>query len=213
MPDASDAVRAEPQLAAAKRYLWREALVLCVPLRIERTLIGWVGLGLKERGGLYPADERARLVSLADQCGVAIQNALTYRESEDRARQLALLNRMGSTLTSTLDLDELLARFLMAVTEVFASDAGSLLLLDEGSGELVFRVALGSMAEQLVGQHLPGGVRSIAGYVVQTNEPFLSNDVEREPQWYSGIDTVTGTTTRQMVAAPIAHRGGRDRRR
>ncbi len=208
MPDASDAVHAEPQLAVAKRHLWREALVLCVPLRIERTLIGWVGFGLKERGGLYPRDERERLASLADQCGVAIQNALTYRESEGRARQLALLNRMGSTLTSTLDLDELLKRFLMAVMEVFAVDAGSLLLLDEGSGELLFRVALGSTAEQLVGKHLPSGIRSIAGYVVQTNEPFLSNEVGRERQWYSGIDTMTGTTTRQMVAVPIAHRGG-----
>jgi signal transduction histidine kinase len=201
-------VRAEARLAAAKRHLWREALALCVPLRVERTLIGWVGFGLKEGGGFYPRDERARLASLADVCGVAIQNAFTYRESEDRARQLALLNQMGSTLTSTLDLDELLARFLMAVMEVFEVDAGSLLLLDEATGELVFRVALGSTAETLVGKHLPSGIRSIAGYVVQTNRPLLSNDVEREPQWYSGIDTVTGTTTRQMVAVPIAHRGG-----
>ena len=123
MPDASDAVRAEAQLAAAKRHLWREALVLCVPLRIHATLIGWVGFGLKRKGLLYSRDERQRLASLADQCGVAIQNALTYRESEDRARQLALLNRMGSTLTSTLDLDQLLERFLIPF------EAASLLLL------------------------------------------------------------------------------------
>jgi signal transduction histidine kinase len=208
MPDASDAVRAEAQLAAAKRHLWREALVLCVPMRIHGTLLGWVGFGLKRQGGLYPHDERQRLASLADQCGVAIQNALTYRESEDRARQLALLNRMGGTLTSTLDLDQLLERFLMAVMEVFSVENGSLLLLDEESSRLVFRVALGSMAEQLVGRHLPSGIRSIAGYVVQTGKPFLSNDVGREPEWYPRIDTMTGTTTRQMIAVPIAHRGG-----
>jgi signal transduction histidine kinase len=208
LPDGSDAVRSEGQLAEAKRRLWRESLVLCVPFRIHGVLIGWLGLGVKQGGDLYPRDERERLVSLADQCGVAIQNALTYRESEDRARQLAVLNDIGHTLTSTLDVDELLNRFLGAVMEVFSVEAGSLLLLDEESSALVFRVALGDAAQQLVGRRLPAGMRSIAAYVVQTGKPFLSNDVGREPRWYPRIDTMTGTTTRQMIAVPIAHRHG-----
>jgi signal transduction histidine kinase len=206
LPDGSDAVRANAELAKAKRRLWRESLVLCVPFRIRGVLIGWLGLGAKRRGDLYPRDERERLIALADQCGVAIQNALTYRESEDRARQLAVLNDIGHTLTSTLDVDELLNRFVKAVMEVFSVEAGSLLLLDEENSALVFRVALGDEAQQLVGRHLPAAMQSIAAYVVQTGKPFLSNDVGREPRWYSKIDTMTGTTTRQMIAVPITHR-------
>ena len=208
LPDGSDVVRANAELAEAKQRLWRESLVLCVPFRIHGVLIGWLGLGVKRRGDLYPRDERERLASLADQCGVAIHNALTYRESEDRARQLAVLNDIGHTLTSTLDVDELLNRFLRAVMDVFSVEAGSLLLLDEESSALVFRVALGNAAQQLVGTRLPSGIQSIASYVMQTGEPFLSNDVSREPRWYPKIDTVTGATTRQMVAVPIAHRYG-----
>ena len=207
MPDVSDVLGARTDADAALQFMRQELLVLCIPFRVRGALIGWLGFGVKRGGALYARDERSFLASLADQAGVAIQNALLYREAEDRARQLAILNRIGSSLTSTLDLDELLNRLMSSLIDVFGVEAARLLLLDEGSGELVCRVAQGLGGEQLVGQRLPSGVRSIAGYVIQTGKPVVSNDARSEPQWYTGMDEVTHVPTRQLVCVPLGHRG------
>jgi signal transduction histidine kinase len=207
MPDESDIGSSDPIVAEARRAMQQESLVLCIPFRIRGTVIGWMGFDAKRRGALYTRDERNFLVSLAGQSAVAMQNALLYRESQDRARQQAIVNRIGRILTSTLDLQELLNRLLSALVDVFSVESASLLLLEEGSNELVFQIAQGLGGERLVGKRLSASTRSIASYVAQTGKPFISNDVQSEPQWYAKMDEITGVSTRQLVGVPLKRRG------
>lgn len=207
MPDASDVSGAGALEAEAKACMHVEGLVLCIPLRADGAVIGWLGFGAKRNGALYPRDERRFLLSVADQTAMELQKALLYREAEDRARQLAIANEISRSLTSTLDLQELLNRLLAALIRAFSVQAASLLLLDPESSDLVFQVAQGLGGEDIVGTRLPSGVRSIATYVVQTGEPYVSNDVHAEPEWYPKIDQVTGVPTRQLVAVPLVQRG------
>ena len=50
---------------------------------------------------------------------------------------------LNGKINSTLDLDELLGIIMATAGEVMRAEAASLMLLDEESKELVFRVALG----------------------------------------------------------------------
>lgn len=206
LPDAPEFLEFDPVAVQSKQWMQDESLVLCIPFRDRGTLLGWVAFGPKRGGTFLRRDERDHLAFIVQQAGVAIQNALLYRQSEDRARQLSIVNEIGCSLTSTLDLQELLDRLLSLLIEVFSVEAASLLLLDQESHDLVFHVAQGLGREQLKGRRLPSGVRSIATYVVQTGKPFVSDNVHGEPEWYSKMDEVTGVATQQLAAVPLVRR-------
>ena len=53
----------------------------------------------------------------------------------DRLQELETLSRIGQTVTAVLDLDEVLRAVVDSAVELTAAEEGSLLLLDEESGE------------------------------------------------------------------------------
>ncbi|MBI4711549.1 MAG: hypothetical protein HY767_03695, partial [Candidatus Omnitrophica bacterium] len=68
------------------------------------------------------------------------------------ARTVANLRKvlaLTSVLKSTLQLNELLALIMKTSSEVMRSEVASLLLIDEVSHDLVFRVALGGKGAEL----------------------------------------------------------------
>jgi signal transduction histidine kinase len=131
------------------------------------------------------------------------------RDAQNRAQQLAILNRIGHILTSTLDFEELLDRLLAALVEIFSVEAASFLLIGEDSEELVFWAVHGPGGENLVGTRLPVSIRSIASLVAHTGESIMSNDVRADPRWYPKIDEKTGLSTRQLICAPLLQRDKR----
>jgi two-component system NtrC family sensor kinase len=68
-------------------------------------------------------------------------------ELRRRNRELLLLNAIGTTLSQPLALGDLLSRTLRQVAELFALDLGVIYLLEESSGMMVRRAALGFRAE------------------------------------------------------------------
>ncbi len=189
-----------------EQFMHQEGLVLCLPLRTSDQLLGWLGFGVQRKARLYSLDERRFLLALADQSAVALHNALLYRQSQEQTRQLGILHRIDSILTSTLDLSTLLKNFLVQVVEIFGVEAASVLLRDPDRDVLVFRAAYGPAGGVLPGVTIPLHSRSIASLVVDTGEAIIANDVPTDARWYSEIDRLTQFTTRQLVCVPIVQR-------
>lgn len=189
-----------------ERFMHRARLVLCLPLLTSDQLLGWIGLGVRTRGELYALDERHFLLTLAEQAAIAIHNALLYRRSQEQTRQLEILHRIDSILTSTLELDVLVRNFLIQVVEILGVEAASLLLCDPDREVLVFQGAVGPRHDMLSGTSIPLHSRSIAAWVADTGRPVLSNDVRSDSRWYSEIDRLIGFTTRQLIGVPIFKR-------
>ena len=80
-------------------------VVLCIPLHIEEQLIGWLALGPKLSGDLYSRDDLAFLSALADQSSLVIQSARLHEETQQRVRELSLLFRASTAISSTLEID------------------------------------------------------------------------------------------------------------
>ena len=77
---------------------------------------------------------------------------ITERKQADielrrRNRELLLLNAIGTTLSQSLALDDLLARMLRQVNELFGLDLGVVFLVNETQGMVERRASLGSRAE------------------------------------------------------------------
>ena len=119
-----------------------------------------------------------------------------------KIEELSTLNEVGKVLNSTLELQTILNLVMERVKEMMKVEAGSLLLWDESSKELVFEVALGPSSAQLKGVHLPPD-QGIAGWVFQQAESVLIADVASDPRFYRKVDESTGFVTKSMICVPL----------
>ncbi len=112
----------------------------------------------------------------------------------------------SAALAGALSLDTLLRMLMDAAAELTGAEAGSVLLLDKSSGELVFAVATGEESASLSEIRLQPG-EGIAGWVAKTAKPTLVNDVRSDDRHASNVDIKSGFTTESLLAVPMLHDG------
>ena len=178
-------------------YAW-----MGVPLNAGADTIGAISIASRDPLVSYTDEHRNLLQAIADQTAGAIVKARSLDESERRALQLAKLNEIGISLTSTLDLKVLLNQIMQSAVEILNCDAGSLFLVDPHTDELIFEVVLGPVAVDLAGSRLPGGT-GLAGQAQQSGEPIIANDAKRREEWFEETDSQTGFDTQDMLVVPM----------
>ena len=115
-----------------------------------------------------------------------------YRRLIDIARDLA----------STLDLDVLLHRIVVAAAGIAEAEAGSILLYDGTARRLHFQVATNIDKPTMRGLVVPLE-GSIAGWVVTNRKPVRTTEAHSDPRFFSEIEANTGYTTRSLLAVPL----------
>ncbi|MCA2002853.1 MAG: GAF domain-containing protein, partial [Chloroflexi bacterium] len=174
-----------------------------VPLNAGAESIGALSVGSRDGATAYTRGQLGLLQAIADQTAGAIVKARLLQETQQRARQLSTLNEITRQLTSTLELEPLLQNILENAVGILNCEAGSLFLLDEQTRELVFKVTVGPVAANLVGQRLPPGT-GIVGRAVQTRAPVIENEDQRvASRRFSGVDQQTGFISRSLMAVPL----------
>jgi GAF domain-containing protein/CheY-like chemotaxis protein/anti-sigma regulatory factor (Ser/Thr protein kinase) len=134
------------------------------------------------------------------------QLLVSNEQLKQRVRQITSLYEVGQALASTLDLDELLNVILQEACRVLEVDVASIMLLDEQTGELVFRSGTGGMAERLVNLRLAPG-QGVAGWVAQHGEPLLVRHAPSDPRFDPAFDQITGFTTESILCVPLILKG------
>lgn len=121
---------------------------------------------------------------------------------EDVVRELGRLAAdLGPALTPSGH-DELLGSIVATARRLFGAEACSLALLDEAGEELVFLVADGRAASDVVGIRIPS-TQGIAGFVVQSGQPMSIEDVQRDPRFSSDVAETTGYQPTSILAMPL----------
>lgn len=120
-----------------------------------------------------------------------------------RTRQLTAINNAGRTMASLLDFDSIPQTILEQAVQVLGAKAGSILLVDESTHQLMFKAVVGpDESARLIGVHVPMGY-GVIGWVAQNGKPTLVDDVRKDPRFYRGIDQTTGLVTINVVAVPL----------
>ncbi len=119
-----------------------------------------------------------------------------------RNRELALLNRAGEALISTLDLDETLVNILEETRHLLDVIACSIWLLDTESGDLVCQQATGPKGNLVQGWRLKPG-EGIAGWVVERGESQLISDTRISSQYFAGVSRTTGLPLLSILTVPL----------
>jgi two-component system NtrC family sensor kinase len=89
--------------------------------------------------------------------------------------EMETLTRLGRQVTASLDIDAVLAAVVDAAVQVTGAEEGSLLLLDEDSGELYMRAARNFQEDFVRTFRLPVN-DSLAGKVIRTGEAVLFDE-------------------------------------
>jgi GAF domain-containing protein len=97
--------------------------------------------------------------------------------------------------------DELLRSIAATARETFQAVACSLAVLEPDEEHLLFRVAVGVGADDIVGRRLPVG-RGIAGWAASSGEAIAVENVESDPRFARDLAESTGYVPRSIMVVP-----------
>jgi signal transduction histidine kinase/CheY-like chemotaxis protein len=115
--------------------------------------------------------------------------------------------RISEALFHPTDMDDLIRRALSTALTVVHADAGSLLLADPDTCELIFRYVIGEKADILTGARMPWD-KGLAGSVFLSQQPEIVADVKQDERHFGEIDQATGYKSRDMIIMPLRRWGG-----
>jgi len=112
------------------------------------------------------------------------------------------LEQLSRELDADTDVVGFLGQILSSSLQAVGTRDGSLLLLDEETGELVFAVVQGEASDALQGFRIPRG-EGIAGWVLEQGQPRVVPDVHMDPYFSPAVDQEIGFHTRSMTCVPL----------
>jgi Nif-specific regulatory protein len=112
------------------------------------------------------------------------------------------IKQISTWVSSINNLDHLLELVIETATQMMNAKASSLMLLDEKSKKLYFKVATGEKKHDLKKFEVDLG-KGIAGFVAQKGEPLLIPDVGKDTRWYREISDSIGFQTHSIACVPM----------
>ena len=126
-----------------------------------------------------------------------------YVERLQRAMSaLVDLHEKIDKISPETDIFLLIFEVLNAALVAVGSKDGSLLLLDEETGELVFVEVIGDARDKLLNYRLPRGA-GVAGKAVASGRPVLAAHARTDPAFSRVVDVYTGLETKSLVCVPL----------
>ncbi len=118
-----------------------------------------------------------------------------------RHHQLLALSHISSAVSGLQDLDAILRIALDNVLEIIAGAVGGILLLDETTGRLYYRVQRGLSTRYTESVRISLG-EGIAGRVAQTGESILLEDISKDPHT-ANPDLISAEGLKGFVSIPL----------
>ncbi|MEN6355905.1 MAG: SpoIIE family protein phosphatase [Armatimonadota bacterium] len=174
-----------------------------VPLKAKGMIIGVLNVNTVNPERVFDERDLELLGTVANQMAVAIENARLYARVNRRTKQLDSLLQISRTVTSTLNLDEVMHRVSEVICRVFQLDVCSLLLIDEPSGR--FRLGHGIGLKNKRKYVYYDIAAPFANRVKKTNARVMMRDITRSPLLCTEISQAE--KLKSAVAIPLRHHG------
>ena len=184
--------------------------VLYVPLKLRGLTIGVLGVTNSNALRSFSQRDEFLLSFLADYAAIALENARVFQAADKALSagldELSTLIEITRTITSSLDLDEVVRLTIKQVHNSWNIEASSLWLLDKKRQLLTVVANVGTPKEILSQFKVPIG-KGFVGHVAQTGRWLFTNNVEDHPLHYREVDAVTRFDTRSILCVPLLSRG------
>ncbi len=160
--------------------------VLGVPLIVREMIIGSMVVGTSDSYKHFQQNEIDLFFNFAHQAAIAIGNAKLYEDSMAKIKQLTILYEIGKTLSSTLDLDDLLEKALVLLREQWGYALCGVFFLDQERNELYIKKVAGMDFENVKEMRFKVGLDGIVGWVAKTGEFLYVPDVSKDSRYIRG---------------------------
>lgn len=187
-------------------YEARIRSLLIIPLVAQDQVIGALAFATIDQVRQFDEKEVYVARLMASQLAAAITSFRMIEEAARREAELATLNDIAAAVTSSLDPREIYHLVMEKINQFFHVDAGSLLMLDEETGELVFVITLEEGQEKLVGLRVPPGL-GIVGDVARTQQYAIVHDPEQDTRFYRQVSEGIGYNVQSILCVPIVVKG------
>jgi signal transduction histidine kinase len=177
-----------------------------VPLIAGIDNLGTMAIARTRSGEPYTQEQLRIFGSIGALAATSFERTRLFSELNLRARQLGALNEVSQKLVQAEagNIETLLQLITISAVDILNAEAGSLLLVaDDGSGDMVFRVAIGGMGEALLGQRVPHG-QGLVGEVVRTSQPQTSREARADERWVGReVGDSQRFRTNSILAVPL----------
>jgi adenylate cyclase len=119
-----------------------------------------------------------------------------------REFQLKILQQVSQVAIAPFDFNRVLDAMMDRVMEVMHTDAGSIILQNQDTGLLEFKVTKGEKAEEIKKYKLKVG-EGIAGWVFKNKKPVISNDVYKDKRFNRSISRKIKFETHNILCTPL----------
>ena len=158
-----------------------------VPLQASGELLGLLSLDSFVTPAAFTAEDEALMASLAQQTALALENARLFQASEHRTRQMQALTRVGATITSSLQSQELIASLLDLIQTVVPYDTAT--LWSRRGMELTVEAARGfPQGEEPLGVSVALEDSQLFDEMIRTGQPLFVPDVRVDPRFPSLVE-------------------------
>ena len=184
------------------------ASFLGVPIRTIEGQLGQIYLTEKLDADEFSQDDEMIIQMLATYAATAISNARLIDQMKERDAALtrrnvdmSLLNDIASTLTSSLELDEILNKTLGLVMNYMKVEAGEIFLLEEDSTTLRMMLHRGQAAEAFWTRNVFRLGEGYPGVVAQTGRPVISTNLTNDANFLR--EAVVQAGFQQVLSIPL----------
>lgn len=174
--------------------------VIGLPILWGDKLIGFFGIGAAPPRCFSEHDVET-LTTFARHAAIAIQNARLFEAEKRRVARIAIINKVGRLIASSLNLNQLLQTTVEAIAEHLYYHNVAVLLVDPTDPEtLLLRARSGIYTLPVIGNYRQKLSQGIIGAAAHARRYLLINDVRRDPRYLSipGIETIVAE-----LAVPI----------
>ncbi len=121
-------------------------------------------------------------------------------ELEETVKRLSSLHRLGISLYSLLDVEQVMRQIITIVVQQLQAQRASLMLIDEESQEMRICAAYG-LSEEVVRKARVKVGEGISGCVAQIGEPLLVEDISADPRFQKRMGR--SYVTDSFISAPL----------
>ena len=182
-------------------------LNLGAQLRAQQVHLRTVGEALRRQADLLRVRDLASSPAL--HAGLAAAEDTLARltqlvaANEVEIDQLRTLSLTSALLNSSLDIDTVLAQSMDELIELTGAERGFIVLLDQDTGALQFRIARGLDVSDLSGQAVS---RTLLRHVLSTGQPVITADASNEPMLKQS-ETLLKYALRSVMCVPLIDKG------
>jgi sigma-B regulation protein RsbU (phosphoserine phosphatase) len=156
--------------------------LICVPLLRRGKLVGVAAALNKMNEKEFGQEDLETFSSLADQIAIALDNSYLYSRAKKKTLEMETLLEVEKSLSSSLDINELLELILDSLSKVVRYDAAAIFLVDKTKQEIEHIKVRGFDAALEPDLHLKIG-HGLAGWAAKSQKSIIVPDVRQDQRY------------------------------